>query len=492
MRPIALRRALAAALLLAFAALGSGCRDRNQGVVKVAVIGPQPKLADPAAGPLSPGDAVLLSNVAQGLVRFDASGNIVPGLAERWNVSDDGLSYVFRLASGNWPSGGKISAQQVARLLKREMAARSRNELKDTLGAVDDVVAMTDRVVDIELKAPRPHLLELLAQPEFAISRNGSGSGPFRVRSKRGPKGELRLERTIAGADGDDSQSEELWLSGSRPPAAVSAFVAGDVDLVLGGTFADLPYAQRVKLPRRSLVFDPAGGLFGLVPTRASGPLSDPDVRRLLSRAIDRDALVAALDVPGLYPRATLLEAGLDGVPGPTAPDWTGRPTAERRPQLIAEADRLFGKSDRPVLRVALPDGPGADILLNRLRQDWGVLGLRVERSANGMVADLRLIDSVAPSTSPAWFVRQFRCEVTPVCLPGADELLDSARAASVADQRAALLGEAARMMDDAQLFIPIAAPVRWSLVSRRIDGFAGNRFGRHTLTGLEQKLEGQ
>jgi len=33
-----------------------------------------------------------------------------------------------------------------------------------------------------------------------------------------------------------------------------------------------------------------------------------------------------------------------------------------------------------------------------------------------------------------------------------------------------------------------MTAPVRWSLVSRRIQGFAGNRYARHTLTDLEQK----
>jgi peptide/nickel transport system substrate-binding protein len=42
--------------------------------------------------------------------------------------------------------------------------------------------------------------------------------------------------------------------------------------------------------------------------------------------------------------------------------------------------------------------------------------------------------------------------------------------------------------MDEVQLFIPITAPVRWSLVSRRIQGFAGNRYARHTLTDLEQQ----
>ncbi|MBA2467712.1 MAG: hypothetical protein H0V46_08950 [Sphingomonas sp.] len=43
--------------------------------------------------------------------------------------------------------------------------------------------------------------------------------------------------------------------------------------------------------------------------------------------------------------------------------------------------------------------------------------------------------------------------------------------------------------MDEAQLFIPIAAPIRWALVSGRISGFAENRFGRHTLTSLEERL---
>ena len=40
-------------------------------------------------------------------------------------------------------------------------------------------------------------------------------------------------------------------------------------------------------------------------------------------------------------------------------------------------------------------------------------------------------------------------------------------------------------MMDQAQLFIPIAAPIRWSLVSGRAPGFEENPFARHTLVGL-------
>jgi peptide/nickel transport system substrate-binding protein len=486
--PSALRRALAMALLVAIAAVQSACNRQPEGAVKVAVIGATPKIVDPAAGPLTPSDAVLINNVAQGLVQFDARGQIEPGLAERWNVSDDGLSYIFRVASTEWPSGNKVTARQIARMLRHEIAGNSRNSLKDTLGAVDEIVAMTDRVIEIRLKAPRPNLLQLLAQPEFALVRGGQGSGPFQL-SDRSTAEFLLLRRKVPGPDGEEGRREEVRLSGAVGPAAVREFALGGLDLVLGGTFADLPYARRTKLPRNALQFDPVSGLFGLAPARKAGPLADPQLRKLLAEAIDRDAFISALNVPGLVGRATLLEAGLDGVPDPVVPPWLATPIAERRPTLIAEANRLFGRLDRPQIIIALPDGPGAQLLFNRLQADWAILGIQLQRARPGQPADLKLVDAVAPSTSPAWFPRQFRCESAPVCGDDIDPLLESARIALVAAQRAALLAEAARKMDDLQLFIPIAAPVRWSLVSRRIEGFAGNRFGIHTLTDLDQKL---
>ena len=130
------------ARLAAFAAVAAlaispmACRKPPEGMPKVVVIGDAPTLRDPAEGPLTVPDQVLIANTAQGLVRFDPSGNIVGGLAERWTVSDDGVSYIFRLASGNWSDGRKVTAEQVARVLKRDLAGRSRNSLKDNLGAI--------------------------------------------------------------------------------------------------------------------------------------------------------------------------------------------------------------------------------------------------------------------------------------------------------------------------------------------------------------------
>ena len=483
----AMQRFFAALLLVAFGILPAACRQQPQGALRAVVIGGEPKIRDPALGPLPPADAVLLENIAQGLVRFDASGNIEGGLAERWNVSDDGLSYIFRIASMNWPDGKKITAQQVARLLKRQLTERSQNPLKDSLGAVDDVVAMTDRVIEIRLLAPRPNLLSLLAQPEFAILRENAGTGPFQAAPMANGSGELRLSREIQQSDDEEPHREQVLLAGETVQNAIGEFGLAKADLVLGGTFVDLPYAQHAKVPGAALRFDPASGLFGLVPTQSAAPFNDPQFRYLLTQALDRNNLVTRLAVPGLAARATLLEPGLDGIAPPPQPAWFGAAVADRLTALRAQLDKDLGKT-KPVIRVALPEGPGADLLFDELQRDWGAIGLTVARSKPGAPADFTLIDEVAPSTSPSWFVRHFHCGAVAICDDQADQLMDVARQTPVPQQRYALLAQAAARIDQMQLFIPIAAPIRWSLVSGRIQGFAGNRYARHTLTDLEQQ----
>ncbi|MDQ3080404.1 MAG: ABC transporter substrate-binding protein [Pseudomonadota bacterium] len=472
-----------------------GCRKSEDDALGVAVIGTGPLMLGDALLPTtSEAQAVLRMNLAQGLVRFDSAGQVEPGLAERWNVSDDGLSYIFRLASGEWPDGRKIMARDVARILKRQIRAARPGPTRDALGAVEDVVAMTERVIEIRLAAPRPHLLELLAQPDFALIREGVGSGPFlpqkadaaATRSTAGAP--LGLTRVLRGVDGEASEREDVTLRVMPALPAITAFRNGKLDLVLGGTIGDLPFVTRARLPRGALRFDPASGLLGFAPARRDGLLADPDVRQLLSQAIDRDAMVAALGVPGLLPRATVLQAGLEGVSTPVQPPWLVQPISERRAALEREASRLFGSDEPPRIIVGLPEGPGGDLLFARLSADWRAIGLEVERARPGVPADLKWIDAVAPSTSPAWFLRQFRCSETPICVPEADALLDSARAAPDAAQRGALLGQASVLIDEATLFIALAAPVRWSLVGDRATGYEENRFSRHSLADLMRR----
>ena len=482
--------ATAAAAMLAIA----GCRDRNTDALDVLVIGDKaPTIADPSDGPLTPAQQVLMASVAQGLVRFDARGQIEPGLAERWNVSDDGLSYVFRLGAGDWPDGRAIQARDVARMLTRTLRATSRNGLRDTLGAVAEVVAMTDRVIEIRLNAPRPNLLQLLAQPELALTREGQGTGPLQPVRRSAPPGAVPLLYTEQVIDGPNRR-DLVDLAAATTANAIAAFAKGEADLVLGGTFNDLPLVRRAKIARSAQRFDPVAGLFGLVPARKGGPLADKDLRRLLSQAIDRDALVAALDVPGLAPRATLLQSGLEGLGTPAPPAWTATPIADRRPRLASEARTMVGTDEPMSIAIDLPAGPGGTILFDRLAADWRAIGITLVRAGKGVPADLRLVDLVAPSASPAWFVRSFRCAARPICSEAADVAMEAGRAATITDQRAAFLSEASRLIEEEMLFLPIAAPVRWSLVGTRIQGFAENIVARHPLTGLNDRLrrEGQ
>ena len=83
-----------ALLLLLLAA----CNPRpDTGPVVVSAIGGRPSYPDVNKRPADTTQRLLLDSTAQGLVRFDASGQIEPGLAERWIVIDQGRTYIFRL-----------------------------------------------------------------------------------------------------------------------------------------------------------------------------------------------------------------------------------------------------------------------------------------------------------------------------------------------------------------------------------------------------------
>ena len=172
----------------------------------VSAIGGRPSYPDVNKRPADTTQRLLLDATAQGLVRFDAAGQVEPGLAERWIVIDQGRTYIFRLREAEWSNGGKVTAADVAIILKRAIAPQSRNPLKPFLSAIDDIVAMTDQVIEVRLSRPRPDLLKLFAQPELAIRREKppGGSGPFRVAATAGGAVMLRPAFDPARSPDDD------------------------------------------------------------------------------------------------------------------------------------------------------------------------------------------------------------------------------------------------------------------------------------------------
>jgi peptide/nickel transport system substrate-binding protein len=358
--------------------------------------------------------------------------------------------------------------------------------VKPILGAIQEIVAMTDEVLEISLKSPRPGFLQLLAQPEMAVIRNGLGTGPYRASVWSGGGVALTLPAPDDEEDGADAEEPPIHLSSARAAVAVAQFKAGNADLVIGGSVADLPIARAAQPAANALVFDPVAGLFGLSFGSREGALGQAEVRQALAMAIDRGAVVAALNVPALLPTETILLPGIEGIAQPAAPAWTTLPLPERRALARATLTRLA--PERLRVRVALPDGPGWRIAFAHLRRDWAAVGVDAVRVMAGAPAELRLIDEVAPVGLASWYLRHFACNASRVCDSAADELLAAARIAPTQVNRRALLATADRTITDAAPFIPLAAPVRWSLVSPRLTGFRPNRFGRHPAGELVRR----
>jgi oligopeptide transport system substrate-binding protein len=137
---------------------------------------------------------------------------------------------------------------------------------------------------------------------------------------------------------------------------------------------------------------------------------------------------------------------------------------------------------------VAMPEGHGYRLLFAHLKRDWRAIGVTAERVALDANADLRLVDAVAPANLSTWYLRRFSCDLSAICNREADVEMAAARLAPNPVERRQRLVEGDRLLAEAVPFIPLAAPVRWSLVAPRLAGFRTNMFGRHFVGGLVGK----
>lgn len=491
--PLAAR---AAPLLAAALALLGGCGsadERADAPVRVSAIGTGLDRADPALGPIDAPRRALLGATAQGLVRFDAASQIEPGLAERWIVIDEGRSYIFRLRPAIWPDGSSVTTAEVARELRRAAAPGSRNPLAPFLAVIDEVVPMTPEVIEVRLKHPRPDLLKLFAQPELALfrPRDAGGTGPFRMAPVRaGARGPLLLRADSALAGGDEDGVPRgpapVQLRADRAALAIARFIDGSADVVLGGSFVDWPILMAARPDAERIRLDPAIGMFGLAVVRREGFLADPDNRAAVAMAIDRVALTAAFG-PDWAPSEALLPAQLDSAAPPARPSWTALDLATRRATAAARVTAwVAATGESPQLRIALPDGPGATLLWGQVAGALRRIGVLARRVALDAPADLRLVDLVAPYDSGRWFV-QTAC--APCAPEAADRVAAGRDAGSLAD-RAQRIAEADAALAADVAFIPLAQPLRWSLVAPGLDGWQRNVRAWHPLDHLRSEAE--
>jgi peptide/nickel transport system substrate-binding protein len=473
-------------LLFALIALaGASCGQRPDDIpVTVSVIGPALDAGETSGDTGSEPHRVLAAATAQGLVRLDAAGAIEPGLAARWTVIDDGRSVVFRIGDAERPDGRAVTAEDAAAAIGR---ARRRPIGQSLLAPVDEVVAMTPQIIEMRLRRPMPDLLLRLAQPEFAVTAGG-GSGPMRVRDR--VRGAVILApafdpaRPEGTADDEPAPADTIQLRGESAAIAVARFVQRHSDLVLGGTYRDWPLVERMGAGNANIRIDPAHGLFGLAVTTRQGFLADAANREALAMALDRAAITAAFrpDWPAID---TILPAAMDLGRDPTRPAWLTQSLEERQATARARVSiwRARNGGRKPVIRLALtPDG-GGNLLWGRIGPALAAIGLRVERVSPDADADLRVIDRVAPSDQARWFLEA-------ACRPCSDTARDAIAAARDADdpvQHRERLAAAEVALADDHAYIPIARPLRWSLVALRLGRFQTNPRAWHPLDQLRE-----
>ena len=488
------RRALLPLLSAALAL--TGCGRGDDGALAIAFIdSPEGLFANEL--PLSAGAQHLHGATQVGLVVFNAQGDVIPGLADRWIVTDDGLSFIFRLRDGTWPDGSELSAESVrAAILSRMRQLRGTPQALDLL-PVEDVRAMAGRVIEIRLSSPVPTLLQLLAQPELALSRGEGGTGDMLL-VRQGASGILALKPpSQRGLPEDEDWQDDvrsIHLHAASAKAAIGWFYEGRLDLVLGGRIGAWPLADTGPLSRGTVQIDPALGLFGLQVRRAEGLLSDALGREAIAMAIDRPTLIAPFNISGWVPTTRVVAPNLPGDRGLIQERWADL-TIEQRRETAARrvaAWRAANEGAEARLSVALGEKagalPGLDTLYSQLASQLASIGVTLERVPEAAEADLVLVDDVARYAAPTWFLNQFHCSLRRgLCNEDVDQLVEQIAGVANTDARATLLAEAEARLTVSNIYIPFGQPLRWSLVRSGVEGFAANQWAFHPLPPLAQ-----
>jgi peptide/nickel transport system substrate-binding protein len=304
----------------------------------------EPPVLDPTVNPAAAISEALYGNLFEGLVQFARDGSVLPCLAESWEISSDGLSYVFHLRGGvRFHDGTVFDAGTAKYSLERALAPESANPQRSRIAAVRAVQALDARTLRLGLSRRSGGLLQSLAWGAFVMveprsaptnSAQPVGTGPFRFLAwSRGNS--LTLERN-GGYWGTPAHLERVTFKFiSDPSAAYAALMAGDID-----AFSNYPapesFAQFAADPRFKVFVGSTESETVLALNNRHPPLDDLRVRRAVAYALDRRAIVDGamfgygtpigshfpphspdyVDLTGVYPhdparaRALLAQAG--------------------------------------------------------------------------------------------------------------------------------------------------------------------------------------
>jgi len=275
-----------------------------------------PRSLDPALSTDVPtGRAV--SYVFDGLTRFTPEARVEPGLAARWDVSADGLTYTFHLRHGvTFHDGTPFVAHQVVRTFQRALDPATKGGRAEPLvpikgsadfaagkaRAVAGLSAPNDSTVVITLSEPLASFPKLLAMPVASIVPDSTppdfgqhpvGTGPWKfVEWKHDDY--LKFTRNTTYWGGAPATDTLIARIIPEPSTAVAEFESGNVDLLVipqGETAA----WEQTDEKKAMLQSAPALILYYLAINTTRGPLTDARVRQAINHAVDTKTILDQL-----------------------------------------------------------------------------------------------------------------------------------------------------------------------------------------------------
>lgn len=480
----------------------------------------EPQTLDPGKANLVD-EASVIGDLMMGLTTDAADATPIPGAAERWDVSPDGLVWTFHLREARWSDGHPVTADDFVYGLRRTLDPKTAsiyaylpyvikggqavNEGKapgETLGAV----ALDPRTVRLTLEHPAPYLPELLKHqsffpvPKHVVEKYGDGwvqpgryvsNGPFRLTGWRlGDR--ITVEKNPFFWDAKNVCLDRVNYYPTPDVVTAERRVArGELDLNtrfqsnryerLQKTMPGVPHTD-VSLATAYLSFN----------TREVAAFRDIRVRRALSMTIDRDFITKQLLRAGQLPAYAFVPDITSGYVknGPKV-RWAGMPFAARQ----AEAKRLLAEAGytaaRPLkLTITTPNNTDTLLLMEAVQADWRAIGVDVKIAQNetGVAFNAyRNRDFEVGSMSwygdfndPVTFLGLFKSDTGAQNYgdyrnPAYDALLAAADQEPDAGKRAQILARAEQLVLDDEAIAPIYFVVNRNLVSRRVTGWADN-----------------
>ena len=369
-------------VLLATLAL-CGCGRLGDRADLVCLNGPESELLDP---PLITAQATsrIAYAVFEGLTAFNVKGEAEPGVAERWEVSPDGLHYTFHLRhNALWSNGDSITAEDFLYAWRRALLPETASEYVYQLyylrGAKDFNEGKSKDFSTVGVRAPDPYTLEVtLANPtpffldlcafttllpvhratvekyaDWATKPDHFvGNGPFVMREWL-PFDHLRLVKNPRYWDAEHVALHSVdILPSSRPNTAYNFYATGVADLMIDKGLAPIPLLGELK-KRPDFHAAPFLGNYFLRFNVKKKPFDDVRVRKAFCLAVDKQYLVEHITRAGEVPARSFVPPGAGS--GYEPPPMYERDPAQAR-KLLAEA--------------GYPDGQGFPVVYYLYRSD--------------------------------------------------------------------------------------------------------------------------